>query len=167
MANSNLLPIYKELFGEDFNYFEFDMRMKMQKAVYLLQDMGVPMGRYSYRWYLHGPYSHKLQDDMYEERNNETGALVISQENLERIQKLAAVFNYWEAEERKGEAGYEQVDWVECLGSLHYIRKRFLSADASNEEILAKLKEKKPHLANKSANAIALVKEKELFTREN
>ena len=37
MANEYLLPVDKKLFGEDFNYYEFKHRMKMQKAIYLLQ----------------------------------------------------------------------------------------------------------------------------------
>ena len=53
MANRYLLPVYKILYGRNFSYSDFDQRMEMQKAVYLLQDMGVPIGDYGFRWYLH------------------------------------------------------------------------------------------------------------------
>ena len=65
MANRSLLPVYKMLYGRNFHYGNFDQRLEMQKAVYLLQDMGVPIGDYGFRWYQHGPYSQNLQDDMY------------------------------------------------------------------------------------------------------
>ncbi len=67
MANRSLLPVYKMLYGRNFYYGNFDQRLEMQKAVYLLQDMGVPIGDYGFRWYQHGPYSQNLQDDMYYE----------------------------------------------------------------------------------------------------
>ena len=49
MANKYLLPIFKRLYGRDFSYGNFDQRLEMQKAVYLLQDMGVPVGDYGFR----------------------------------------------------------------------------------------------------------------------
>ena len=45
MANRYLLPVYNEIYGRDFDYSNFDQRMEMQKAIYLLQDMGVQIGR--------------------------------------------------------------------------------------------------------------------------
>ena len=49
MANRSLLPVYKMLYGRNFHYVNFDQRLEMQKAVYLLQDMGVPIGDYGFR----------------------------------------------------------------------------------------------------------------------
>ena len=49
MANRSLLPVYKMLYGRNFYYGNFDQRLEMQKAVYLLQDMGVPIGDYGFR----------------------------------------------------------------------------------------------------------------------
>lgn len=43
---------------------EFDRRLVLQKTVYLLQEAGVHLG-YPYRWYLRGPYSPALADDLF------------------------------------------------------------------------------------------------------
>lgn len=157
MANRYLLPVYKELYKEDFDYSDFDKRMKMQKAVYLLQDMGVPMGGYSYRWYLHGPYSQDLQDDLFELRNSKAAKVKIAQKYTAQIGKLC------EAVAVPEDVCYDRTKWVECLGSLHYIRKRVLRFDASREDVLNKLMEKKPHLDDPVSNAAAYRVMEELF----
>ena len=56
MSNIYIAPVYKEIYGKEFTA-SFDHRMEMQKAVYLLTEMGVPVGNYGFYWYLHGPYS--------------------------------------------------------------------------------------------------------------
>lgn len=43
---------------------EFDNRLVVQKAVYLLQQRGVELG-YPYNWYVRGPYSSRLADDLF------------------------------------------------------------------------------------------------------
>ena len=43
---------------------EFDERLVLQKAVYLLQEAGVHLG-YRYRWHLRGPYSPDLASDVF------------------------------------------------------------------------------------------------------
>lgn len=157
MANEYLLPVYKKLFGEDFNYYEFKHRMKMQKAIYLLQEMGVPVGGYSYRWYLHGPYSQVLQDDMFEERGNPTKELVVSEESLELIEKLGEVFH------SKKQERYEEDEWVECLGSMLYLERRVLPADADQDAVVTRLMAEKEHLKYEAANKVAYELLKELF----
>ena len=85
MANRYLLPVYKILYGHNFSYSDFDQRMEMQKAVYLLQDMGVPIGDYGFRWYLHGPYSQSLQDDMHYESGRAITTLTLSKDTLKAL----------------------------------------------------------------------------------
>lgn len=43
----------------------FDGRLIVQKAVYMAQQAGIPLG-YHYYWYLRGPYSRELTGDAYE-----------------------------------------------------------------------------------------------------
>jgi hypothetical protein len=42
----------------------FENRLLVQKVVYLLQNRGVELG-YPYRWYLHGPYSSRVANDLF------------------------------------------------------------------------------------------------------
>lgn len=149
MANRYLLPVYQALYDEAFDYNDFDKRMKMQKAVYLLQGMGVPMGGYSFRWYLHGPYSQDLQDDMFELKHRRATKVRFAPDCQARISKLAAAI----ADEGRG--SYTQAEWVECLGSMRYIQNRVLRFDATMDDVLNKLVEKKSHLKDEAANKAA------------
>ena len=52
-------------------------RILLQKKIFLAQDIGVPL-KYGFCWYLHGPYSTDLTEDVYQ----------IIPEGLEVIQNL-------------------------------------------------------------------------------
>ena len=149
MANRYLLPVYKILYGRNFSYSDFDQRMEMQKAVYLLQDMGVPIGDYGFRWYLHGPYSQSLQDDMHYESGRSATTLTLSKEYSESIARLHDVIH---SEDGKA---YSVSNWVECLASLHYLHENLLSFDASEEDVVHELEKRKPHLDDHSTNISA------------
>lgn len=157
MANRCLLPVYKALFDEDFDYYDFNKRMQMQKAVYLLQDLGVPVGDYGYRWYLHGPYCQELQDDMYDERHRDPDEVKDISGYQEEIDRLRAVVY------SDGRGGYSIGEWMECLGSMRYLRKWVLNSRVTEEQVLDKLQEKKPHLNDREANAAAYRCLEELF----
>ena len=43
---------------------DFGSRLMVQKAIYLLQQAGIEMG-YPYSWYIRGPYSSRLADDLF------------------------------------------------------------------------------------------------------
>lgn len=149
MANRYLLPVYKALYGRDFSYADFDQRMEMQKAIYLLQDMGVPVGDYGFRWYLHGPYSQSLQDDMHYESGRTCAELTLSKEYAERIARLHDVIH----SEAKG--SYSISHWVECLASLHYLSENLLGFDADEEEVIGELEKRKQHLNDHNTNVAA------------
>lgn len=50
--------------GMDQSMTSFDDRLVIQKAIYLLQQMGIHLG-YPYSWYLRGPYSRDLTADAF------------------------------------------------------------------------------------------------------
>ena len=158
MANRYLMPIYKELFESDFSYQDFDNRMEMQKAIYLLQDMGVPVGDYGFRWYLHGPYSQTLQDDMYYEQDRDL-SINLSSENAESIGKLHDVIHLEKPD------NYTRSQWIECLASLRYLQENVLRSDASEEEIVSELEQRKQHLNDHTSNLHAFHLVKGLFAR--
>ena len=149
MANRSLLPVYKMLYGRNFYYGNFDQRLEMQKAVYLLQDMGVPIGDYGFIWYQHGPYSQNLQDDMYYEDGHTCAKLQLSKEHSSRIDQLRSIID----DTSKGE--YSTSYWVECLASLHYLRENVLAFNASETQVVSELEKRKPHLSNHTANLAA------------
>lgn len=149
MSNQYLLPLYRRLFDEEFDYSEFDKRLKMQKAVYLLQNMGVALGDYGFRWYFHGPYSQELQDDMHDAMHSPAGddeALKHFDKRIQRLQELV------QAKER---GGYSVPEWMECLASLHYLRNNIMDYDADMEQTLDELERAKPQLTDRAVNAAA------------
>jgi len=150
VANRYLLPLYKELYGKDFSYSNFDERMEMQKGIYLLQDMGVPIGDYGFRWYLHGPYSQRLQDDMYYEDGKPTEQLVLAEENARSVKRLSEVIH----SPKRGQQ-YPISHWVECLASLQYLRKNIMKSNAGRGEVVSELEKRKEHLNNRAANEAA------------
>ena len=149
MANKYLLPIFDEIYVEKFSYSNFNQRMEMQKAIYLLQEMGVPVGDYGFRWYLHGPYSQSLLDDMhYEDGRSYTKPTIIKEyaDSIEQLHKLII-------SNKRGE--YSVSNWAECLASLRYLSKNILSFNASDEDVVCELEKRKPHLDDHNTNMIA------------
>ena len=57
---------------------------------------------------------------------------------------------------------YNESQWVECLGSLHYIKENLLPSSAGDETVLKELKNRKPHLSNDKDDRTALETLKEL-----
>ena len=149
MANRYLRPIYKMLYDQDFDYTDFDNRMQMQKAVYLLLDMGVPMGDYGFRWYKHGPYSQELHEDMFQENIRPERSIQLHQEFEEKISKLRNLIH----DPKKGD--YSVAHWMECLASMHYLKENKMDFDADREAVVAELERRKPHLDQHDVNEYA------------
>jgi len=56
---------------ESIDMGSFDNRLKYQKLIYLVQNSGLSLG-YGYNWYVRGPYSPSLTQDLFEiNRNNQ------------------------------------------------------------------------------------------------
>ncbi len=53
-----------EAVGIELRTDNFDNRLILQKAVYILQQAGIQLG-YRYGWYLRGPYSPELTNDVF------------------------------------------------------------------------------------------------------
>lgn len=157
MANRYLIPVYKTLYEKDFSYSSFNERMEMQRAVYLLQNMGMPIGEYGFRWYLHGPYSQTLQDDMHYESGRNCTEPMLSKEYTGCISRLHDVIH-------SNENGtYTITQWVECLASLHYLRESLLNFNSNDDEVISELEKRKNHLSNHTANVAACRLVKKLF----
>ena len=147
MGNAYLKPIYRRIYHKDFSYDSFDQRLEMQKAVYLLQEMGASIGDYAFFWYKHGPYSQDLQDAMhdvcYSTAGNTTSEIAFSKDTDLIIKSVGDMLNQ--------SVVYSRKDWAECLASLHYLKTRIYPAFSKNE-LITELEKRKPHLSNRKAN---------------
>lgn len=156
MANRFLKQIYSLLYGEEFSYSDFSMRLKMQKGIYLLQEMGVPVGDYRFSWYKHGPYSQSLLDDMYVVSSVDN--VILTPDTEISLNELSEALKIPE------NSAYSSKDWAECLGSLHYLKENIYSINADDSELLEELKKRKPHLNDVNSNRIALSRVEQLFS---
>ena len=155
MANYLLKPVFKSIFDRDFQPNVFEDRLEMQKTVYLLQNMGISVGDYKFMWYKHGPYSQILQNDILNLQSVGDINIDFSADAKREIRTLKnAVF--------KEGLEYNLSQWVECLGSLQYIKDSLLPSSAEEGTVLNELKNRKPYLNNDNDNKIALQTLKEL-----
>ena len=100
----------------------FDDRKRVQKAIYLAQRAGVPIG-YRFGWYLKGPYCASLTQDYYDL----AGAMALGEKDhedkelkapvRERLDKVRPLMNKPEWFNRSPE------DWLELVASLDYLLK--------------------------------------------
>lgn len=157
--NKLIAPVFREVFNRDFVADNFDDRLEMQKMIYLLQNLGINVGNYSYLWYKHGPYSQTLQNDILSLKNFTSYSIqniYFSDYAKNVIERLKNAFF-------KEGLQYNEAMWIECLGSLFYIRESLLPSDSNDNTIIKELKKRKPHLKNDNDNKLALQTLKELF----
>lgn len=155
MSNYLLKPVFKSVFNRDFQQNVFEDRLEMQKAVYLLQSMGISVGNYNFLWYKHGPYSQTLQNDILSIQSVGDVDVEFSNDAKREINALKNAIH-------KENIQYNLCQWVECLGSLQYIKESLLPSSSDENDILAELEMQKPHLNITEDNRLALQTLKEL-----
>lgn len=145
MANYLLKPVFRDIFNREINASQFNDRLEMQKMVYLLQNLGVSIGDYNFLWYKHGPYSQVLQNDILNISSTENIDIQFSIDAKRTINLLKRHIN-------TSGLNYTQYDWLECLGSILYIKDNFLSTNSTKNKVLSELVKRKPHLNNQTDN---------------
>lgn len=138
-----LRDIYKEIFQEEFNYEILNDRIKLQKAIYLLENMGISVGDYSFSLNQYGPYSLELDVDA--QRYNVSGAVDFS----DVAKRAFGIIRNFIAQREF----YEEVQWLECVTTMHYLK---FMRRMKNPQIIKKLADIKPYLDNATANEAAL-----------
>lgn len=147
-----LKEIYNKTNGHVFDFAIKDDRIALQKTVYLLMNMGINVGEYSFEWSQNGPYSITLDADAFKYRERELkGDAQFSDIAMSTMEKLAAYIK--EGSEKF--SNYTTTRWLECIASLHYL-KYILCAAESEDDILSILQKRKDYLNNSSANIRAL-----------
>lgn len=143
-----LLFIFKELFGEDFNKASSEDKVKLQRSVFLLQDLGVGYG-YGFAWFSCGVYSLALRNAIEGLKDNEFKPIPLAPDAVITIKELSEVINSTERND------YSVADWVNALSSLHYIRSYLLGSSSTKDEIIEYLERNKPRLNKHEVNQAA------------
>ena len=139
MKNYLLKTVYAKLFDNDFRPNYIKDRMKMQNSIYLLQELGLSVGDYDFKWYKNGLHSLRLKNDMLNTSNIENVPISYSVDAKVVIKKLKSII-YQDG------ISYQIGEWLECLSSLYYIKDNLLSSSATENDVLSALELRKPHL---------------------
>ena len=109
-----LKELYSNIYSEAFNYEDINGRIKLQKAVYILENMGIPVGDYSFSWSKYGPYSLALDSDAKKCSTEPAQNVTFSKEAETGFDHIKSYLG-----ERKV---YDVAQWVECIASIHYMK---------------------------------------------
>lgn len=143
-----LKEIYQVILNEEFHYSELSERIKLQKIVYLLENMGVHVGNYSFTWNKYGPYSIALDDDAYRcVQTNEIHNIMFTQEAQNAFEQIKTMIS------QRGL--YEDTNWLECISSLHYL-KYVLRFSVDDNIVLKELLNRKNYLNLHEENKVAM-----------
>ncbi len=133
----------------DFSIETRHERMRIQKAIYLVQSAGVSLG-YRHAWYVYGPYSPAMTRDYYAiselkqgDQFDEDGWQLTSVAK-DKIDGIKGLFVPPE------DIGLDQPEWLELVASLRYLIK---DSGYDFEKAAVTIDERKPHLKGKAEAA--------------
>lgn len=148
-----LYPILEKLFGETFSrdYPHEELSRMCQSSIYLLKIMGFPLEAYPFRWVSGcGPASRTLTYDFTWGNAIPVGQVVFRKDFQEIIDRFRGVI------EGLDEERYSVANWLQFIASAHYLRAYVMKWGASDNEVIAEVERRLPHLNNREANLIAL-----------
>ena len=121
-------------FLEDFKN-DFDKRLELQKAIYLLQESGGDLG-YHFSWYLRGPYSPSLADDAYSLFFTGKERFRIARAGISGIDRRTkdTFANIFAEVSRRSKDRKDESRWLEILSSVHYLMKHGYPRPTTKEE---------------------------------
>jgi len=121
------------------NMQNFSERKKVQKLIYLIQEVArIPLG-FDFSWYHHGPYSPGLTKVLFElEEGKVPTDEILSKSEVERLNALKVFLR----------EDMPSADNLELLGSLHYLFQAAKRFGVKEEEAYRVLKIKKPYFSD-------------------
>ncbi|WP_386680943.1 hypothetical protein [Loktanella sp. R86503] len=146
------LKLVLDRLGEDAAISTVNDRMRIQKAVYICQELGVPLG-YDYSWYVKGPYSPSLTRDYYSLNaalsadNTDVRDLSLNDELSEPLVRARECLEF----SPDVEVITTKPHWFEALCSLHYLIRHSNKTHTQAQEYLSVVK---PHLNEVSPLAL-------------
>lgn len=139
-----LYALYESIYKKQFDFQQLNDRIELQKAVYLLENMGIFIGDYSFSLNKYGPYSLSLDSDAACTYNSE-GATAFSQNTLNGIKKIQEFLDAKNA--------YSQTQWIECIATVHYLSNVMR---LRGQQLWDYLKEIKNYLDDETSNKKAM-----------
>jgi uncharacterized protein YwgA len=116
-----LTRLLDEIGQSDYNLASFQTRLRLQKAVYLMQSFGADLG-YRYNWYIRGPYSSSLADDLYAIEPLKVSLAAEAQKSVELTSDGKALLNRVARALDARPEGLSDYRWYELLASARYLK---------------------------------------------
>lgn len=135
--------------GVSMDMSDFSERLFLQKNFYLMQLFGVDLG-FRFNWYLRGPYCPALTKVAFEIKEDQSfcSNSVLKEHVAKRIQQ----FREWATSSRP--SGVQEIDWLELLASLHYLRHiAYLKVRKTRKSVCDELHIRKNWYSNDQINA--------------
>jgi uncharacterized protein YwgA len=129
-----------------------DDRMEVQKAIYLAQAAGVPLG-YSYGWYVRGPYSPALTRDYFDLSEDAPVNATLKQSAAQRLGRVRNLMN-------TAIGQLQRPQRLELLASIHYLITKSRLSEASARK---RLNDLKPHVAQHFSSGLALLRQNQFL----
>jgi len=130
-SNKVLYNLLIESFGEEFinNYEDnYECRLLTQKFVYIFQNIN-DLPNYQYSWYIAGPYSKELTNQMYNniinadsEKYNEWNNSSFNEEGKKYIRRAKDIFQI--SDQECNENNLSKADWYELIASIYYLKEK-------------------------------------------
>jgi uncharacterized protein YwgA len=138
-------------FYDDFDMTQFDMRLKIQKIIYLMKTKDMNLG-YEFGLYLYGPYSVELTRDAFQisdlvKNFNGIDKITPTEKKEEFIHFILEL----EKDSRK-----DNPIWLEIVASYLFLKKMGYSND---EEIINRIKQKRPDFDIKDEDIKLIISE--------
>jgi len=130
---------------------QFQGRLKVQKCLYLLEQMGVDLG-FRFNWYIRGPYCPALADigfHIEQDAGQGSGAEALNEWTLQGTvqEKLDALKLVVDAAPQP----LTTERWAELLASLHFLAQLPTLQGRGRDDVEADLLRRKPYLASSQA----------------
>jgi len=131
-----------EAIKEKISVDDLNDRLRLQKAIYLIQAAGADLG-YRYSWYLKGPYSTALTQDYFavaeELKSAHFDERTLGQAFEDKVVAAARVLKKPQA------VKLDTPFWYELIASIHYLMKE---ERVKESNVFAIMQKRKAHLAD-------------------
>lgn len=139
MESVSVLPrVFEEIIGRKIDIENFDDRIIMQKLVYLLGEVRVSVGNYSFVWHKFGPYSQSLRNDISLIDKNDVFDGTFFEIVNKSISFIRDIF-------LQRDTRYTEREWLEAIASCVYMKK-YLFPSENWEGIQERIVEIKKYL---------------------
>ncbi len=152
-----ITKVFDTLYNRPFDYSVFNDRLLIQKTIYILQEMGMSIGDYSFKWHKYGPYSQSVQDDGFRLLSTQADGMIqirFTDYGISILDNFRTLLN-----QKPHSVSTER--WLEAVASIHYIKRNCLPLAADNE-LVDELIKRKPHFNDRGLVNLAVASANEI-----